>query len=219
MTLGQVIKKYRDEHEMSMDEFSKASGISKTYISMLENGISKRTGKKIVPTIEYIQKAAKGMFLDFDTLFAMLGDDAKVKLDDTVVSRRAIRVPVLGHVSAGIPISAIEDILDYEEISDKLAHTGQFFALKIKGDSMSPKIENGAVVIVRQQDDANSGDIVIALINGGDAICKKLIKSKSGVQLVSLNSAYDPLFYSNEDCESLPVRVIGKVVEIRTKLK
>lgn len=217
MTLGDIIKKYRVEHGISMDEFSRQSGISKTYVWMLERNINSKTGREIVPTIEYIQKAAKGMFMDFDELFALIGDDVKVKLDDTIVGKKAILVPVLGKVAAGIPISAIEEVLDYEEISEKLARTGSFFALKIKGDSMQPKIENGSVVIVRQQDDADSGNIVVALVNGNDAVCKKLVKTPNGLQLVSLNPAYDPIFYSNDEINNIPVRIIGKVVEIRTK--
>lgn len=217
MTLGDIIKAYREEHDMSMEEFSKASGISKTYVWMLEKNINSKTGKEIIPTIEYIQKAAKGMFMDFDDLFEMISDNVKIKLDDTVVAKKAVRVPVLGHVAAGIPISAIEDIIDYEEISDRLAHTGSFFALKIKGNSMEPKIEDGSVVIVRQQEDAESGSIVVALVNGDDAVCKKLVKTQGGLSLVSINSAYDPMFYSKAEIDTIPVKIIGKVVEIRTK--
>ena len=217
MRLGEIINKYRTEHQMSMSEFSKSSGISKTYISMLEKGYNQKTGKEIVPTVEYIQKAAKGMFMSFDDLFAMIGDDVKIKLDDSVIGKKSISVPVLGKVAAGIPISAIEDIIDYEEISDKLAHTGDFFALKIKGDSMTPDIKDGSVVIVRQQDDADSGNYVIALINGDDAVCKKLVKNKNGFSLVSINPAYDPMIFSNDEIENTPVSIIGKVVEIRTK--
>ena len=217
MKLGQIIKKYRVSHDMSMDDFAKVSGISKTYISMLENGINKKNGKEIVPTVEYIRKAAKGMFMQFDDLFAMVDGNTQINLDDTIVGKKAIRVPVLGKVAAGIPISAVEDVLDYEEISDTLAHTGTFFALKIKGDSMSPKIENGSVVIVRQQETADNGSIVVALVNGDDAVCKRLVKNKNGIQLVSINPAYDPLFFTNEECDAIPVKIVGKVVEIRTK--
>lgn len=217
MTLGEIIKAYRDEHDMSMEDFSKASGISKTYVWMLEKNINTKTGKEIVPTVEYIQKAAKAMLMDFDDLFDMINDTVKIQLDDAVIIKKAVRVPVLGRVAAGIPISAIEDIIDYEEISEKMAHTGTFFALKIKGNSMEPKIENGSIVIVRQEEDVESGSIVIALVNGDDAVCKKLIKSKNGLSLVSLNPAYDPMIFTNSEVDSLPVKIIGKVVEIRTK--
>lgn len=216
MTLGKIIKSYRETNSMSMDDFSRASGISKAYISMLEKNVNPNTGRAPVPTIEYIQKAANGMFMSFDELFGMLDNDAVVDLSQSV-AKKAIRVPVLGNVAAGIPIEAIEDIIDYEEISEELAHTGEFFALKIKGDSMEPIIGNGDVVIVKQTDDANTGDIVIALVNGDDATCKRLVKYASGIRLMPMNPAYEPMFFSNEEVADKPVRIIGKVMESRKK--
>lgn len=131
---------------------------------------------------------------------------------------KSILVPVLGRVAAGIPIEAITDIIDTEEISQELARTGEFFGLQIHGDSMEPRMYEGDVVIVRQQDDAESGDIVIALVNGNDATCKRLTKYAGGISLVSLNSAkYEPMVFSNQEIEEKPVRIIGKVVELRGK--
>jgi len=217
MTLGEIIREYRRSRDMTMRDFEKASGISRAYISLLERNKSAHSNEPVVPSVEIVRKVAKAMFIDFDTLFAMLEDDSMIKLDEEIKSKRSVTIPILGKVAAGIPIEAVEDILGEEEIPDVLAHTGKFFALKIKGDSMAPKIENGSIVVVRQQDDAETGNIVIALVNGDDAICKKLIKSDSGITLSSLNPAYDPIFYSHEDMEKLPVRIVGRVVEIRTK--
>ena len=217
MTLGEIIKAYRKEHNMSMDDFAKASGMSKTYVWMLEKNINSKTGKAIVPTVEFIQKAAKGMLMDFDELFDIVSDTVKTQLDDTVIGKKAVSVPVFSRMTAGTSISTIDNIRNYEEISEKLARTGKFFALKIKDNSMEPKIENSAIVIARQQEDAESGDIVIAHVNGEDAICKKLIKSKNVLCLMSLNPAYDPMIFSDEDVKKTPVKIIGKVVEIRIK--
>ena len=82
---------------------------------------------------------------------------------------------------------------------------------------MSPKIEDGSVVIVRQQNYADNGNIVVAIVNGDDAVCKKLVKSQSGITLVSINTNYDPMYFSTADIDELPVKILGKVVEIRTK--
>ena len=183
MTLGQIIRAYREENSMSMDSFAKASGLSKGYISQLENNLNPKTGEPPVPSMTSIKKAANGMFMSFDELFSQLDDNMKVSVSPEKVkmAKKAIRIPVLGNVAAGIPIEAIEDIIDYEEISEELAHTGDFFALKIKGDSMEPRICNGDVVIVRKQNYAESGDLVIVLVNGDSATCKKLAKYPSGI--------------------------------------
>lgn len=127
-------------------------------------------------------------------------------------------INVLGRVAAGIPINAIEEIIDTEEITEDLSKNGEFFGLKIKGDSMEPRICNGDVVIVRQQNDAESGDIVIAMVNGDDATCKRLVKYASSIALVSLNTKYEPMMFTIEEIETKPVRIIGKVVELRGKL-
>lgn len=126
-------------------------------------------------------------------------------------------IPVLGYVKAGIPMTAIENIIDYEEISQEQARTGEFFGLQIKGDSMEPKISEGDVVIVRKQETVENGEIAVVLINGDDATVKKFYKTDAGIKLVSTNPTYDPFFFTPDEVNSLPVSVIGKVVELRAK--
>lgn len=130
---------------------------------------------------------------------------------------KGVRIPVLGRVAAGIPINAVEEILDWEEIPEDMARQGEFFGLSIRGDSMSPRIMNGDVVIVRRQDDADTGDIVIAIVNGDDGCCKKLKKHPDGITLISLNPAYSPMVFTKTEIDDVPVRIIGKVVELRGK--
>ena len=123
------------------------------------------------------------------------------------------RIPVYGRVAAGIPIEAVENIIDWEEIPADWK--GEYGCLAIKGDSMSPRILDGDRVVVKVQNDAESGDIVIAIINGHDGVCKKLIKNPDGIVLQSLNPAYEPMYFSKESQESVPVTIWGKVVELR----
>ena len=132
-------------------------------------------------------------------------------------SSSQIKVPVLGTVRAGLPMEAVENILDYEEISEDMARQGDYFALQIKGDSMEPRIKEGDVVIVRKQPDVESGDVAIVLVNGDEATIKKVQKFSGGINLVPSNPAYEVKTYSNVDIESLPVSIIGKVVELRAK--
>lgn len=132
-------------------------------------------------------------------------------------SIKGVLIPVLGYVRAGIPIEATEDILDYEEISEEMSRQGEYFALKIKGDSMEPRMREGDVVIVRKQNVVNNGDIAVVLVNGNDATVKKFFKYDSGVNLISFNSNYEPFSYTPEQVIKLPVQVIGKVVELRAK--
>lgn len=94
---------------------------------------------------------------------------------------------------------------------------GEYFALQIRGNSMEPKFSAGDVVIVRKQSDVNSGDIAVVLVNGDDATIKKIKKRPDGVMLIPNNPEFEPMFYSNQEIEELPVVVLGKVVELRAK--
>ena len=155
----------------------------------------------------------------------MLADYFGIRKSDLIEERqnvtkqksKGVVIPVLGHVAAGIPIEMIEDIIDTEEIPEDMAKHGEFFALKIKGDSMTPSINNSDVVIVRQQEDAENGDIVIATINGNDAVCKRLKKYSDGLSLISLNPAYEPLYFNTSEIQEAPVKITGKVIELRRK--
>lgn len=223
MTLGEVIKNYRTKNNLSMDSFSDKSGISKSYISLLEKNRHPKTGKPISPSIQCIKQVADAMNMDFDVLFSTIdGNITLTKEEESVSSfqapeKRGVTIKVLGRVAAGIPIEAIEDIIDTEEITEEMASTGEFFGLRIHGDSMEPKFSEGDVVIVRRQDDADTGDIVIAMVNGDDATCKRLRKYRDGIELISNNPSYKTMFFSNEEIISKPVRIIGRVMELRAK--
>ena len=131
---------------------------------------------------------------------------------------KGVSIPVLGKVIAGVPIEAIEDIIDYEEIDAEMAKSGEFFALQISGDSMEPKFSAGDVVIVRKQPTIESGQIAIVRVNGYDATVKKVLINDGGITLVPFNTAaYEPIFYSKKQIQELPVEIAGRVVELRAK--
>jgi repressor LexA len=131
--------------------------------------------------------------------------------------KHSYSIPVYARVGAGLPLEASEEIIDREEIPEQMATLGDFYGLRIGGDSMEPRIVEGDVVIVRKQDTADDGDIVIALVNGNDAVCKRLKIYKDGIALLSNNPVYSPMYFSRSDTQDIPVRIIGKVVEIRGK--
>jgi len=166
------------------------------------------TGQRIPPT-DAITQLANYFNVSTDYL---LGADKQHK-----PKVRGIRIPVLGEVQAGIPIEAIEDIIDYEEIDEQMAAQGDFFALQVRGDSMEPKFSQGDVVIVRQQTTVDSGNIAIMLVNGDSATIKKFMRHDNGISLIALNQAYAPMFYTNKEVEEFPIICLGKVVELRAK--
>ncbi|MGM9682903.1 MAG: LexA family protein, partial [Eubacteriales bacterium] len=106
---------------------------------------------------------------------------------------------------------------DWEEISETMAHNGEYIALRIKGDSMEPRMKTGDVIIVRLQNDVDNGEIAVVRANGDEATCKKIKKTPEGLMLLSLNPEYEPIFYTAKQVQELPVSIIGKVVELRAK--
>lgn len=132
------------------------------------------------------------------------------------------KIAVLASVGAGIPLEAIntfdqDDPDSWEEISK--SERGQFFALRVRGPSMEPLIRHGDIVIVRRQDEYNDGDIVIALVNGNEGVCKLLeYRNNGGIALLSLNPDFPPMNFTAEQIENLPVRIMGRCVERRGKL-
>lgn len=196
------LKEVRKQKGITQDKLSKILGVSRTTISMWEIGSNQ-------PDNDTLIQLARLFNVTVDYL---VGNDTNPNS-----SKKGVRIPVLGHVAAGIPIEAIEDILDYEEITEDEARMGEYFALKIKGHSMEPTISNGDVVIVIRQSTIENGEIAIVLVDGEEATCKKIKKTPEGVMLIPLNQNYDTMFYSNKDIETLPVRILGKVVECRKK--
>ncbi len=193
-----IIRELRKQKDLSQSELAALCNVHQTAVSQWENG---RTS----PDNESLKILAGVLGVSVGTLIG--GED----IGSTVL------VPVLGYVRAGIPMEAVEDILDYEEISADMASRGEYFGLKIKGDSMFPLFQAGDTVIVRRQPDAESGEIAVVLVNGNDATVKKLIKKDTSIVLVSENSAYEPMIFTKPEIEALPVTVIGKVVELRRK--
>lgn len=151
----------------------------------------------------------------------LLADYFGIRMEELIsnsINNSGIKIPILGTVIAGIPVTAVEDIIGYEEISERMARCGDYFALEIKGDSMEPKMSKGDIVIVKQQNTVENGQIAIVLVNGDEATVKKVRFRDNGIELIAFNSyVYEPHFYSAKEIEELPVKIIGRVVELRAK--
>lgn len=205
-TTSERIREGMELRGLKQADLVEITGISKGALSSYISG-------RYIPKQNNIYLIAKALNVSESWLMG-----ANVPISRQYISS-GVKINVLGRVAAGIPISAIEEIIDTEEISQDMAKTGEFFGLQIHGDSMEPRIYDGDVVIVRQQNDAESGDIIIALVNGDDAVCKRLSKYSEGISLISLNTKYEPMIFTNKDIQEKPVRIIGKVVELRGKFK
>lgn len=202
LIISKRIQEILDKNNMKQSDLAEILKVS-------ESTVGKWILMKSIPRMGIIQKLSdyfnipKSYFLE----------------ESTTYHAKGVRIPVLGRVAAGIPIEAITDVDDWEEIPESMAKTGEYFALRITGNSMEPRMLDGDVVIVKRQSDVDNGDVAVVLVNGNDATVKQITKSETGLTLIGWNlAAYTPRTYNKKECRELPVSILGKVVEIRGKL-
>lgn len=197
------LKKARKAAGFTQVEIAKLIGISQNGYSYWETGKAKIDNASLAK-LAALYGCSTDYLLD-------ITDDATGKVS---------RIPVLGSVPAGIPLEAIEDVIDWEEIPGSMLAGGrEYFALQVKGDSMYPAYLPGDVVIVRRTPDWQTGDVCIVYVNGYDATLKQLHLAEDGsVTLRPLNPNYPPRTFTPQEVAELPVTVAGVVVELRRKV-
>ncbi len=202
--IGSKVRALRKSKKLTQEELARRAQISRSYLCDVERG-------RHNPSLEMLKSLAGAMEEDIGIFFRNEAEPEEM--------RRGTMIPVLGRIRAGIPIEAIPYIIDYEPVSNEMIRGGaQYFALQTRGDSMEPILVENDILIIRKQHSCPSGKIAIIMVDGEDATVKKFIKHKNGIELVAINEKYAPIFYTNEEVECLPVRVIGIVEEMRRKL-
>lgn len=209
--IGEKIKKIRLEKKMTLEELGNKVGVGKSTVRKWETGIIANMKR------DKIQKLADALDVP---VWELMEWDKPDSIQGNIITYKSSKIPVLSFVPCGTPITAIEnlDIDDYVEIEEALARTGEYFALRAKGISMLPRIEEGDIMIVHQQPDIESGQVAIVRVNGEEATCKRIKKYHGGIELVSINPSYEPMFFDWEDVENKPVEILGRVIEVRSKL-
>jgi repressor LexA len=225
MLLGDIIKQYREEHQMSLQDFANLIGTSRSYIHMLEKNINPSTNKPISPSIETLKLLAKAMNMDLEFLLKQLNSNQKIYLDENKYNEQfnktdalgnpVVSIPILGTVKAGYDYLAQENWIGAVDVDKKLADGNELFALKVHGDSMSPVLIEDDIVIIKKQDDFENGDIVVAIVNGDEATIKKGKKNENSILLQPLNPSYEPLIFTYDEMESIPVKIIGIVKQLK----
>ena len=125
-------------------------------------------------------------------------------------------IPLLGTVKAGYDYLAEENIVGYESI-DNVSDKENYYALTVTGDSMEPLFSDGDIAIVHKQDDFESGNTCIILINGDEATVKKVVRMEDGIDLIAMNPYYPTRHFTKKDMQDIPVKIIGKVIEARKR--
>lgn len=218
MYIGEIIKEYRTRHEMSQRAFASKTTLSPSYINTLEKIYNPKTGKPYSVTTDVADEIASAMGISIEELLSKLTGNQEFTLNTSKtdeLGNPVVSIPLLGTVKAGYNYLAEENWIGSVDINKQLADTGDFFALKIHGDSMFPVLIEDDIVIVKKQDDFDNGDIVVALINGNEATVKKAKRNDNSILLQPLNTTYEPLIFTNEEMKSIPVKIIGIVKQLK----
>ena len=205
MSLGSRIRALREQSQLSQKEFAAKMNIANNTLSMYENDLR-------VPNDTIKSKIADYFGVTIDYLLGR----APIETGGDIV-----QIPVLGSIPAGIPLEAIEDIVDWEDIPKAMCSGGkEFFALKVKGDSMWPDFLEGDIVILRKTPSCETGDVCAVLVNGDEATLKTVKFAEDGSLIITpKNPSYPPRTFTPEQIQQLPVSIAGVVVELRRKIK
>lgn len=196
------INRLLKQHDKTQLELAKFIGVSNTTINNYVKGYN-------MPRMDKVDKIC--------SFFNVKRSDL-IEDNSSISDKKGVRINVVGSVPAGVPVEAITDIIDWEEIPQEWTRGGkEYIGLKVKGDSMYPKYIENDTIIVFITPDCDSGQDCVVFVNGYDATLKKVRKNENGtITLIPFNREYPEKTYGkgaiNEE-----ITIFGKVVEIRRK--
>lgn len=215
MTVGERIKQKRIEIGMSVDELASKLGKNRATVYRYESNEIENLPISVLGPISEALHVSPIYLLGLEDK----KEPPKPSNVDIILDMKDIAaIPLLGRVAAGVPLYDEGNIIGKIYINPEQKNSDECFGLEVVGDSMMPRMRPGDTLVVRSQSDAENGDYVVVTINGDESIVKKLQKHKDGITLISLNPAYDPMHFTNEEIETLPVLVRGRVIEIRSRV-
>ena len=204
--VGARLKQAREFNNITLEEAGKKVDVHKSTVLRWENG---ETEKIKLPIIETLAK-----YYNVNPVWLMGYD---VPMESIPIKKiEKIKIPVLGKVKAGYDYLAQENIIGYESI-DNVSDPENYYALQVTGDSMEPLFSDGDIAIVHKQDDFDSGNTCIILVNGDEATVKKVVKMDDGIDLIAMNPYYPVRHFTKNEMNEIPVKIIGKVVEARKR--
>lgn len=205
MDIGKLINKRRNELHLTLEEVGNVVGVSKSTVKKWEDGyISNMKRDKIAQLAE---------ILKLNPVSLITGELVEPSNIELLPKSEVRMIPVFETVSAGFGAYASNEIIDYMPLyieSDYEA--AETLCIKVKGDSMYPKIENGDIVQVHKQDSVDNGQIAVVLIDGDEGLVKKIFVYDDYIELISINPEYPPKRFEKEEMNR--VEIVGLVRKI-----
>lgn len=204
--IGNYIRRLRNEKGLTQEQLGEMVGVQKAAVQKWENGSVQNLKRATIKKLSEIFNVSPVTFVK--------EDDEQYEpsnISYIIGSKNMYQVPVFESVSAGFGAYASNDIIDYiPVIIANPADVEDTIAVKVTGDSMYPKIEDGDIIIVRRQTSVDSGDIAVVLLDNDEGLVKKVVYGPTWIELQSINEAYPVQRF---DCaEVTRLRVVGKVM-------
>ncbi len=208
-SMAQNIKRYMRKKNISRRELCDALGFN-------YNTLADWLHARKYPRIDKIEMMANYFGISKADLVEQYSEDSA----NHIGALDVIKIPVLGRVVAGDPREAIQEADEFMYIpSMDHRRSDDYFALRVFGESMEPNLMDGDIAIIHIQPDVDSGQIAVVLIDNQDSTVKRVFKSEEGITLVADNPAvFSPRFFTNDDCLTLPVRILGRVISIQREM-
>lgn len=207
------LKSCRERSGETLEQIGRLVGVNKSTVMRWERG---DTGKINMPTLQFL---AEHFHVSPEWL---LGEAvAETQPTDWLTAhgtpqQRSVLLPILGSVRAGIGGEVQEEIIGHEAVDPSTLQTGeQYFCLRVAGDSMTPSINDGDLVVVRRQESVENGQYAVVLVNSEEGLVKRIAFGPDWIELQSVNPYYPPRRFVGE--ETSAVHILGKVIESRRK--
>lgn len=196
------LKYYMDINHKDRNDICRDLGFAYTTFAEWYNG-------NIYPRIDKIEMIANYFNIKKSDLI-----ENKNKTD--IIGNPVVSLPLAGTVKAGYDYLAQENIIGTIDVEKSLVGNGEdYFALKVKGDSMAPVFLENDIVIIKKQNDCENNEFAVVIINGDEGTLKKVKKTDSGIILQPLNPAYGPVMYTYEEMQTIPIVIVGIVKQLK----
>lgn len=199
MSFSRRLQEAREKSGLTLEEVGEKVGKSKSTIQRYESGHVTKLDNEMISKLAEAVRVSPVYLMGWTNVNPV----------------NTVQIPILGDIACGDPITAEDNIIGYQtRISDDLPK-GELFYLRAKGNSMSPDIKSGALVLCRQQPDVENGEIAAVLVNGNtEATLKKVRKINDTILLEPINDEYEPYIVNKDN----PATIIGKAVEVTNQL-
>ena len=205
MNIGKIIEERRKELNLTLEEIGNAVGVSKSTVKKWESGYISNMKRDKISLLAKVLQISPTKLID---------DDDPIESNATILPQSDIRmIPLYESVSAGFGAAARDCVIDYiPTVIHNPYEAAETIAIRVSGDSMYPKIEDGDTIVVHKQSSVDSGQIAVVLIDGEDAVVKKVKYGSNWVDLISINPEFKTRHFEDEELDRL--RVLGLVRQI-----